>query len=544
MKEMSSLEVKFQVKMLKKLKDSKIQKIKEIPHAFLFELYSPGKRLNLVVSRKFFFVTEKNYDAIASSNFCVFLKSKLIGQRIIDIRQIEFDRIIEIETEDYILIIELFGEGNIILTNQPEKKIIHALNMRSWKDREIKKDVIYQPPPSSKNPFKTSLIELKQILDEKELVRILAKDLGFGGEVAREICQKLSLNPESKYALSAEPIYEFLQSIEKNFSEMDKTNEFIEKEYEVDYNIYRQKDLTEVLEKGNRIRKKQIQALNELNEKKQKLEQDVQKIMEEYIEFEREFNENKKKPLKEVSIKGITFNPRISFNDNIQNFYKKIKDLKNKIQSLNEILNKVEYKTKKEKKVEQKKEWYEKFRWFISSDGFVVIGGKDAETNEIIIRKHLKKDDLVFHTDITGSPFVIIKNPDAKRIPATTIRESAEFCACFSKAWKIGIQADVYYILPEQVKKEGGLPKGSFMIFGKREWIRRIELLLAIGVYNEKIIYGPISAVSKKTKRYIVITTGEDNIKDDFNKYFGELAEEAKKVIPYGKCKIVETHGN
>jgi hypothetical protein len=161
----------------------------------------------------------------------------------------------------------------------------------------------------------------------------------------------------------------------------------------------------------------------------------------------------------------------------------------------------------------------------------------------VIIRKHAKDGDLVFHADITGSPFVIIKNPERKKIPESTIKEAAEFCACYSKAWKVGIQADVYYILPEQVKKEGGLPKGSFMIYGKREWIRRIEMLLAIGVYEQKIIYGPISAVKAKTSKYIVITIGEENINEAFNRYFGELAEYAKKAIPYGKCKIVEVHG-
>ena len=29
------------------------------------------------------------------------------------------------------------------------------------------------------------------------------------------------------------------------------------------------------------------------------------------------------------------------------------------------------------------KEWYEKFRWFYSSEGFLCIGGRDSTTNDI-----------------------------------------------------------------------------------------------------------------------------------------------------------------
>src|SRR3989344_3208358 len=53
---------------------------------------------------------------------------------------------------------------------------------------------------------------------------------------------------------------------------------------------------------------------------------------------------------------------------------------------------------KKLSKVERKKEWYEKFHWFVSSEGYLCIGGKDATSNEVIIKKHMEKDDVVFHT--------------------------------------------------------------------------------------------------------------------------------------------------
>ena len=62
-----------------------------------------------------------------------------------------------------------------------------------------------------------------------------------------------------------------------------------------------------------------------------------------------------------------------------------------------------------------KKKWYEKFRWFISSDGYLIIGGRDASSNEIIFKKYLDQNDLIFHTNFPGSSLVVIKNPDNKK---------------------------------------------------------------------------------------------------------------------------------
>ena len=51
--------------------------------------------------------------------------------------------------------------------------------------------------------------------------------------------------------------------------------------------------------------------------------------------------------------------------------------------------DKVNQQTEQNLKTKTKSEWYEKFRWFISSEGFLVIGGRDATTNEIIIKKFI-----------------------------------------------------------------------------------------------------------------------------------------------------------
>ena len=166
----------------------------------------------------------------------------------------------------------------------------------------------------------------------------------------------------------------------------------------------------------------------------------------------------------------------------------------------------------KQAKKERKREWYEKFHWFISSEGFLCIGGKDATSNELVIKKHTEKEDLVLHTDMAGSPFFVIKN--GKDAGEETIKETAQAVAVYSRAWKLGhTSADVFYVKPEQVSKEAKagehLAKGSFMIYGKTTYLHP-KLEYAIGLVEEQIIGGPVAAVKKKTDNYLIVVSGRE----------------------------------
>ncbi|MHA1488597.1 MAG: ribosome rescue protein RqcH [Promethearchaeota archaeon] len=172
-----------------------------------------------------------------------------------------------------------------------------------------------------------------------------------------------------------------------------------------------------------------------------------------------------------------------------------------------------------------RKKWYEKFRWFKSSEGFLVIGGRDATSNEVIYKKYLTSNDLVLHTNFPGSPLTIIKNPENKEISTKTIQEAAIFVASFSRAWKEawGV-VDVFYVLPEQVSKSPPsgefLPKGSFIISGKKNSIKNAKTELAIGLkmrnidsnnsnehkgFYPSIICGPENAIKKQINGDIIL---------------------------------------
>ncbi len=197
---------------------------------------------------------------------------------------------------------------------------------------------------------------------------------------------------------------------------------------------------------------------------------------------------------------------------------------------------------------ERKREWYEKFHWFISSEGYLCIGGKDATSNEMVIKKHLDKEDLVFHTEMAGSPFFIIKN--GQTVSEISLQETAQATAVYSRAWKLGYtQVEVFYVKPEQVSKEARageyLTKGSFMIYGKKTSLFP-KLSYALGVLEEtgQIVAGPESAVAKKSKNYlIIIPTGGNEKKSDIakkikNKLKSEQLDEIMKFLPTGGCEI------
>jgi len=140
----------------------------------------------------------------------------------------------------------------------------------------------------------------------------------------------------------------------------------------------------------------------------------------------------------------------------------------------------------------RKKNWFERYRWFYTSDGLLAIGGRDASSNSAIIRKHLENNDKVFHAEIFGSPFFILKN--SQELPFASLNEVAHATVCFSRAWREAMYGmSAYWIKPEQVKKSAPsgqyLSKGSFTIDGKRNFIKIPSLKLAVGLLKKDESY-------------------------------------------------------
>ncbi|MBI2145056.1 DUF814 domain-containing protein [Candidatus Woesearchaeota archaeon] len=201
---------------------------------------------------------------------------------------------------------------------------------------------------------------------------------------------------------------------------------------------------------------------------------------------------------------------------------------------------------------QQQRLWYEKFRWFFSSEGFLCIGGRDASTNEIIIKKHTDRNDIVFHTELSGSPFFVVKRDSnsSRQIGPVTIGEAATATAGYSRAWKAGLQSvEVYWVRPEQVSKEAKagefISKGAFMIYGKKNYVP-VKVELAVGVAEDgKIMGGPATAVAARCSKHVRLLQGDDKPSDAAKKIMkflsldGSFTDEVIRALPSGEFKIV-----
>ena len=132
--------------------------------------------------------------------------------------------------------------------------------------------------------------------------------------------------------------------------------------------------------------------------------------------------------------------------------------------------------------------WFEKFAWFISSDGFLVLAGRDAQQNELLVKKYLRAGDVYVHADVHGAGSLVVKNhvyPQLKTPPPKTLHEAGTFSICFSRAWEAKIVTSAWWVKAEQVSKTAPsgeyLGTGSFMIRGQKNFLPPMQLSLSFG---------------------------------------------------------------
>jgi predicted ribosome quality control (RQC) complex YloA/Tae2 family protein len=177
--------------------------------------------------------------------------------------------------------------------------------------------------------------------------------------------------------------------------------------------------------------------------------------------------------------------------------------------------------------------WFEKFTWFISSDGYLVLGGKDAQQNEILYKKYLKKGDVYLHADLHGASSVVVRNnpktPDAP-IPPSTLSQAGTLAVASSNAWDSKAGMSAWWVNADQVSKSAPtgefLPTGSLMVRGKKNFLPPAQLLLGFGVmfqiseeskarHVKHRIHEEIASVSATVENLEASRTVQDVAKDN-----------------------------
>lgn len=647
----------------------------------LFKLHKPSKPSFLLVleaGRRLHLTSYVMEKPLSPPAFCMALRKYLRNATLVSIEQHEFERVVVFTFKgkmgDLRLVLEIFGDGNIILVNG-DGKILHALAYKRMRDRNILRNETFTFAPSSgKNPFKVSKEELTIALrdfGDVEVVRAIARFLGIGGIYAEEVLLRAGIEktkPSNK--LSDSEVHAFFDCLQNLLMQvtneklepcivLDEKDEFMDvvpfrlKRYEkLKHQFYESfnEALDEFYAKTEALEKTAFKVeVEKLKQEAERLKRVIESQEKALAEAEYEADNNKrigdtiytyagelqalldkfligKKAGKEwstiisevlaekkagikpstffdffdakglmvyVCIEGLRFGLglRKKLFDVAAQFYERSKKAKQKLAGAKAALGEnrrklmeIEAKIQEaealesvkpaevletlEKRRVKRKEWFEKFRWFKSSDDFLVVGGKDAISNEVLIKKYTEPTDFVFHADIVGAPFVVVKT-GGKEPSEQCLKEAAEFAAAYSRAWREGYATvDVYWVKPEQLSKAAPsgeyVSHGAFVISGKRNWMRNTPLRIAIGVVvnyetgEVSFVGGPMDAVKAKTKTYILIVPGEESDKEFFKQILRTLAgkipkelkekvlrasiEEVRELIPFGKGRILENN--
>lgn len=166
--------------------------------------------------------------------------------------------------------------------------------------------------------------------------------------------------------------------------------------------------------------------------------------------------------------------------------------------------------------------WFERFRWFHSSDGYLVIGGRNAKQNEELVKKYAEPYDRVFHSQAHGGPITLIKATDPSEpgqevdFPDATLEEAAQFAVSYSSVWKDGhFAGDAYLVRPEQLTKEAEsgeyVAAGGFVVRGERTYYRDTPVGVAVGIVCEpetRVIGGPPRPIEDRTVTSVRVEPG------------------------------------
>jgi predicted ribosome quality control (RQC) complex YloA/Tae2 family protein len=530
--------------------------------------------------------------------FAMFLRKYLSGGKVLAIHQHGLERILIFDIGKgnliYRLIIELFDEGNIILTDE-NYTIIKPLRHHRFKDREIIPHALYTLGATDPT---ASLENLASAIrnDDRELVRSLAIGCMLGGTYAEYVCQKTCLD-KTMPASAADPQTIFA-AVQKLFFQVvhapkpgifakhcepidiwDKDevqyfstfSEALEAFYPLTRAERKTAEAKSTLTKEERILKYQKSAIKKFDEKIEKTEAVVAAIYENYAfvsrvissldtaskthswqEIERVLRDNKSADVKKIvafypeeAAVDIDIGKRVKIfvhegvEQNAGRYYDVIKKFRKKKEGALRAMKTPQPK-KKETRREftfMKKVWYHRFRWFVTSDGTVVLGGRDASQNEELVKKYMGGQDLFVHADVHGASVVIVKGK------TDHMDEVAQFAASYSGSWRSGhFSADVYSALPAQVSKtpESGefISRGSFIVRGERTYYRNVPLAVGIGLMLEPhaaVIGGPPSAIKGKTKAYTELKPGQFEPNDVAKKVLRILrqnvSEEEEKAL-------------
>ncbi len=602
-------------------------------NSLLFKMRHPDKPdTMLMISSIGLWTTSKKIDPIEPNKLLRRLRSDLLRSKIEKIEQVGTERIAYLTFSNFdnrfVLIIEFFGEGNILLCNY-NKKILALMHSIDVRHRQLRVGLEYKPPPQDgidiidleKKEFKEAL------LTSTSIGKIIGRSLGLPKKYVEEIIRLSSIDRAKPSNEISEEEFEALFDVIKTtissvingthdptiitdgeksdvfpirFSddntkarEVSSFNEgldiiFTEQILQKGKSLYSKEAEKRISELQNRL-EEQKNAIRIVQEKSKNIADVANllfslqsegksklsdpKVIEVMKNQDAELIKEKGISMVKINDAKVRIEPDAPLPSIASVLFDESKKQKGAINSIEKLIKKTEDQLEKTiAKGEiakgavgfsdiRKKSWYERYRWFFTSDGMLAVGGRDGSSNSALVRKHMENDDKIFHAEINGSPFFILKDRSETLMPLS-LEETAQATVCFSRAWQVsGHGLSSFWVNPDQIKKAAptgqSMGKGSFMIYGTRNFIKVASLKLAVGILKEDenflLVSGPVEPIKKNCLCYVIIEPGGSPISDvakkiraEFNKSddkFQKLfvVDDYVRALPTGSSKITST---
>lgn len=523
------------------------------------------------------------------------------GERYLEIRLRRGD-----QPDPLTLAVELFGKGNVVVVRGTT--VVAVAHPKSWAHRTLRIGAEYQRPPARPDPWTLGVAELAQSLTASRTDRVstLAARLGFGGPVAEELLARTGLAPSTPASEGAPAVAEALAPVLRELiGEVERQPLGLLYQREgvaIDVEPFRARrfrdeagieavELPTFSEAADRFfsglaperpvsspeeqrrgeiarkRDQQLEGIARLEEEIRGIRAGAEAILAHYAEAEA-LLAAPRAPVQEAAerVSGEIGGVRVELEfgrtprENAQAMFDAMKRLQAKLEGNRSALAETEaalhapVAPARERRagapaVRSRKFWFEQYRWFLSSEGAIVIGGRDAASNDRIVKRYLGERDQYVHADIHGAPSVIVKRP-APGTPEpteTTLREACQWGLALSKAWRAGrASGDAFWVAADQVSKTPAtgefVPRGAWIIHGTKHIFHDLPVELAIGTVRyeseELWVVAPPAALAARGRVRLILTPGEErdraNLEVELARELGLPRGTLQSLLPAG----------
>lgn len=489
------------------------------------------------------------------SSFCQKLRKHLKNKRLTKVSLLNQDRIVDFQFGSdsfaHHLIVEMYGDGNVVLTDS-EYTILTFIYPQRYQGKRIKVKTNYlsclksSDIPAGISVGDSDIPNLKQL--ESQLVRQYGKDISKetvfqiksdNQHLTHEICQSHLQNvlqqitePTSGgylYEDMCNPTkYEYLKgkSVKSTYSTFSEALEnYLSVRWSVHLKTDTERDANSVAENIPLVEQQRSTMIRHYTEKVSKLQTDLSEIRAviEYLTDHPELVQQTLRTPSDISgsdrtishqtgtsLGDINLRAKISYYDNLNYYHQQRKSLGNRLEKTHQghktaLANfqqrqlKLEVTHNPTPKIKlQTDNWYQTYHWFVTSHGYLVICGRNSSQNETVVKRYLESRDIYLHSEIAGCGSAVLKVPagvESESIHPVDLEEAGAFVICHSRAWRDRVPDRAYWTYSNQVSKttETGeyVQKGSFIVRGRRNYLSQIKLELGLTVHDSKLMIAP-----------------------------------------------------